>query len=536
MGTMRSYLRTVVAAIVIGSGLFGQGMQGGTRPAHAAFPRRDRIFAGLQGGGIYTSGNGGDSWQRADRGLPDAMDITSLAVAPGGRTIFAGTAGAGVYASTDDGRSWQDASGGDPVLAGSQIRSVLVSPTDGQLVYAATSDGYVGRSSDGGRHWQVTGLSTGGLTAMAIGRGHPSTLLVGTASDGLRVSNDGGVSWHSPIQNLPGFAIAHAFAASPAAPAVIYAGTDDGIYQTLDDGATWLRESRGIPIGATIEAVAADPLHGVRLVAGDSTGNIYRSLDGGTSWARASIPILSRIIALLYDPARPGTIFAGTSGSTLSRSTDRGAAWSDLASPFSPGRPVLCLAISLREASPADPVDPPIGSLQGVHYFAQTGHTVRGSFYAFYHGYGGLKVFGLPLSEAFSDHGQVVQYFERARLVLTTAGVRESPLGSLLSAGRAFPPADPLPLGHGYIYFGETGYWIAGPFLDFWEHHHGQLLFGDPISQPLTEQNGDGTGRTYQVQYFQNARLEYHPELAGTDNEVQLGLIGRQYLRKFGLL
>jgi len=38
------------------------------------------------------------------------------------------------------------------------------------------------------------------------------------------------------------------------------------------------------------------------------------------------------------------------------------------------------------------------------------------------------------------------------------------------------------------------------------------------------------------VQYFQDARLEYHPELAGTDNEVQLGLIGRQYLQKIGLL
>jgi len=533
---MHSCLRAAVAAIVVGSGLFGPGMQAGTRPAHAAVPLRERIFAGLQGGGIYTSGNGGDSWQLADRGLPPGSAITSLAVAPGGRTVYAGTAGTGVYASMDDGRTWQAANGGDPVLGGGQIRSVLVSPADGQLVYAATSDGYLGHSSDGGRHWQVTGLSIGGLTAMAIGSGRPSTLLVGTASDGLRVSNDGGVSWHSPIQNLPGSATVNAFAASPAAPGVTHAGTDDGIYQTIDGGATWLRESRGIPIGAAIEAVAIDPLHGARLVAGDNTGNTYRSLDGGTSWVRASIPIVSRINALLYDPARPGTIFAGTSGSTLSRSADQGATWSDLGSPYSPGTAVLCLAISRREASPTDPVDPPVGGLKGVHYFAQTGHTVRGSFYAFYHGYGDLKVFGLPLSEAFGDHGQVVQYFERARLVLTTAGVRESPLGTLLTAGRSFPPSAISPLTPSYLYFGETGYWIAGPFLDFWEHHHGQLLFGAPISQPLTEQNGDGTGRTYQVQYFQNARLEYHPELAGTDNEVQLGLIGRQYLRKIGLL
>ena len=47
-------------------------------------------------------------------------------------------------------------------------------------------------------------------------------------------------------------------------------------------------------------------------------------------------------------------------------------------------------------------------------------------------------------------------------------------------------------------------------------------------------QNGDGTGRTYLVQYFQNARMEYHPELAGTDNVVMVGQLGRQILHQRG--
>ena len=492
---------------------------------------------GSSPGGIYSSGNGGDSWQRADSGLPAGRDIASLAVTPGGRTVFAGIAGAGVYASRDDGRSWQDASGGDPVLADSQIRTVLVSPTDGQLVYAGTRDGYVFRCTDGGGHWQINELPVSGLlTALSIAGRRSTTLLAGTTGNGVLISNDGGARWTTPGHNIPASTTVNAFAASTAAPEVIYAGTDDGIYQTIDGGATWQRESKGIPAGETIETIAVDPLHGARVLAGDAIGNLYSSLDGGTSWSAFFSPDGYQVNALLYDMARPGTVLAGTSGPVAYRSTDRGASWSALGSPFSPGTPVLCLAVSLRRTAPTDPVDPPVGSQQGVHYFAQTGHTVRGSFYAFYHRYGDLKIFGLPLSEALSEHSQVVQYSERARLVLTTAGVRASPLGSLLTVGRAFPPADPLPLGPDYIYFGETGHWIAGRFLDFWEHHHGQLLFGAPISQPLTEQNGDGTGRTYKVQYFQNARLEYHPELAGTNNEVQLGLIGCQYLRKIGLL
>ena len=169
------------------------------------------------------------------------------------------------------------------------------------------------------------------------------------------------------------------------------------------------------------------------------------------------------------------------------------------------------LALSLHAASPTDPAAPPPAGLRDVRYFAQAGHSVRGSFYAFYRRYGDLAVFGLPLTEAFTDHGRVVQYFERARLELAAAGVREGPLGSLLIAGRAFPRAAPSPSAAAGRYFAATGHSLGGRFLDFWTRHRGQLLFGAPISQPLTEQNGDGTGRTYQVQYFQNARLEYHP-------------------------
>jgi len=534
---MRSYQRAAVAAIVIGFGIIGQGIGPAMRAAYAAYPSRDRIFAGLQGGTVYASGDAGGSWQETDAGLPTGTDIASLAVAPGGHTIYAGTAGAGVYASSDEGRSWQDDNAGDPILSGGQIRSVLVSPTNGQLVYVATRDGYLGRSYDAGKHWQARQLPIGSLlTTLAIDGGRPSTLLAGTSGDGLLLSTDAGASWSTPFQNIPASTSVNAFAASPTNAGVIYAGTDNGIYQTIDGGATWQRESRGIPDGITIDVVAVDPQHGTRVVAGDANGNIYRSLDGGTTWNSVYSSSSAQINALLYDPARPGTILAGTTGSTLYRSTDQGANWYSVDSSSFSSAPVLCLAISVRAISPTDPVNPPAGGLRGVHYFVQTGHTVRGTFYAFYQRYGDLKVFGLPLTEAYSDHGQVVQYFERARLALTASGVRESPLGSLLTAGRAFPITPPFRPTATRLFFSSPPHSLSGHYLQFWLRHHGQLLFGAPISEPLPEQNGDGTGRTYQVQYFQNARLEYHPELAGTDNEVQLGLLGRQYLRKIGLL
>ncbi len=58
---------------------------------------------------------------------------------------------------------------------------------------------------------------------------------------------------------------------------------------------------------------------------------------------------------------------------------------------------------------------------EGRDYFPETGHNLGGSFQRFWYAYGGLPIFGFPLSEEFFEvsrtDGQtyLVQYFERAR-------------------------------------------------------------------------------------------------------------------------
>jgi hypothetical protein len=58
-------------------------------------------------------------------------------------------------------------------------------------------------------------------------------------------------------------------------------------------------------------------------------------------------------------------------------------------------------------------------------------------------------------------------------------------------------------------------------FLTFWREHGGVLIFGYPISEEIVED-----GRI--VQYFQQARFEYHPERLGQDGLIQLSLLGRE--------
>ena len=71
------------------------------------------------------------------------------------------------------------------------------------------------------------------------------------------------------------------------------------------------------------------------------------------------------------------------------------------------------------------------------------------------------------------------------------------------------------------LYVGETGHYIKGPFLAYWQKMGGYAVFGNPVSEPYT-QNG------LQVQLFEQALLEYHPDLAGQPGEVSLGFLGRE--------
>jgi hypothetical protein len=79
--------------------------------------------------------------------------------------------------------------------------------------------------------------------------------------------------------------------------------------------------------------------------------------------------------------------------------------------------------------------------------------------------------------------------------------------------------ASPAP---GERFFPETGHTIGGAFRGYYETHGLELgdrgisareslaLFGYPVSQPFDEINPE-IGERYLVQYFERARLEYHP-------------------------
>lgn len=151
-------------------------------------------------------------------------------------------------------------------------------------------------------------------------------------------------------------------------------------------------------------------------------------------------------------------------------------------------------------------------------------------FTAFYNARGGVRLLGNPISAPIEVNGRAIQWFERARLEYwpefagTPYEVQLGRLGAEYTTGRAFPTQSYFVSRPDLRFFPETGHAVGGRFLAFWSQNGGLPAFGLPISEEFDEVLPDG--RTYRVQYFERARLEYHPDLAGTPDEVQLGLLG----------
>lgn len=85
--------------------------------------------------------------------------------------------------------------------------------------------------------------------------------------------------------------------------------------------------------------------------------------------------------------------------------------------------------------------------------------------------------------------------------------------------------------GNGVLFFPETGHSVSGVFQQFYRDHGGVALFGFPISEPFSGANRTD-GKTYTQQFFQRARMEFHPENKGTPYEVLLGLLGSEQVFK----
>jgi hypothetical protein len=188
---------------------------------------------------------------------------------------------------------------------------------------------------------------------------------------------------------------------------------------------------------------------------------------------------------------------------------------------FRRGVPVLLALAVLLTLAPA--ATPTARAQSGQVYVAETGHFLGGAFRIFFDQYGGLGVFGYPVTDEYfrASDSRIVQYFERARfeLLIQPNGQLYVILGNIgndfvNANGFVFERVPPVADTPNRRYFPQTGHILQQPFKSYWDANNGATFFGAPIS----EQVGDGNRV---VQYFERARLELNP-----DGSITRGLLG----------
>ena len=460
-------------------------------------PPPSTVYASVSNVGVFRDTGPTDSWTGLTA-LPSASGALALATGDSThwRDVCVGL-DSGVDCSHDSGATW---SGG---LSGHTVHAVLIALSGARTIFTGAERLY--RSDDGGRTWLTTGI-TRSVSALTQTGGS----LYAGGNGRVWISSDG-QSWSPYGRGLPVRLTVNSLAVRGA---TVYAATSEGVWQT--SGGTWT-QARTLP-AKPAPAVIATASRVIALVAGDG---LYTSTDGQT-WSPSSVPPgPSGTVAALaqdQDPQQPNMLVVGDTNGAVRWSQDGGHTWSALGSTVAgnDGNAINALAVVQRVQLPVDAVADP-HQLTSVY---ANWHTVSAPFLSYWQAHS--DVLGAPETQAFTDTkhgGATAQYFQNGELLQTGSGVAPAPLG-----------AEQQPGG----FAARVSYTPDPHFIKYWTEHGGQKVFGPAVSPLLNKPIGDGTARSYLVQYFRNARLEYRPTLDGY--VVAPGALGDQALQAMGWL
>ena len=256
------------------------------------------------------------------------------------KLVFVSSDMGGFYRSEDGGYTWE-------MLDWRMIqrsRSPVFHPTDASVVYAISYGGEALRMSrDKGKTWRVVARPLRGdsLRALTFDRANPKLMLLSGRKTLYRLG--GGTL--DEFAGSPGGVIAmHIDQTSPVNKRVCFAASEDGVYRSDDGGQTWAKKTDGLPF-AGIRGFCGDSDPTTKrtvvyciLPAKGNRGGVFRSTDRAETWQRAMGPGINaagnemRFIA--QAETHPDVVYVadrGTGGGrnsyTVYKSTDAGETW-----------------------------------------------------------------------------------------------------------------------------------------------------------------------------------------------------------------
>ncbi|MHB8736078.1 MAG: WD40/YVTN/BNR-like repeat-containing protein, partial [Terriglobales bacterium] len=275
--------------------------------------------------------------------------VDAVAGIPGRPNVYLfGAAAGGVFRTEDGGLTWKATFEHEAVAS---IGALAVAPSDPNVVWVGTGEANargdvsygngVYRSTDGGKTWTHLGLDdTQTISQIAVDPRNPDVALVAAvghifgpnAERGVFRTTDGGKTWQKVLYKDDNTG-ASSVALDPQNPRIVYAGlwsvrrspwnlTDGGstggLYRSTDGGSTWKElEGHGLPsglLGKIGVTVAPSDSNRVYAMIETEKGLLWRSDDAGETWKmiNASHAIDQRpwyYTYVIVDPRNPDVLY-----------------------------------------------------------------------------------------------------------------------------------------------------------------------------------------------------------------------------------
>jgi photosystem II stability/assembly factor-like uncharacterized protein len=190
----------------------------------------NKVISGGPGSGLYKSIDGGETWKKIHKGLPEEKGKMAIAVSPSNSNkVYAliesdsNADKGGLFVSNDAGESWSMVSGDNRLVQRAWYYiEVFVDPNDEDTVYVLSAPAL--RSEDGGKTWENVEVAHGDTHDLWINPNNSKNMVL--ADDGgAAVSFDYGKTW-STQSNMP-TAQFYRISVDNLFPYNIYAGQQD---------------------------------------------------------------------------------------------------------------------------------------------------------------------------------------------------------------------------------------------------------------------------------------------------------------------